>query len=176
MGMFKNKMNLAILIFFIISLVFVIFSFFINDEKNVQGDIDIISTEEIAIYSTNEYLVLDHNAFYTVEDIIKKIISALSEEKYTEVFSVFSSDLAGDISKEQASTILQEYYINNFSDVKDESGNIVSNYDTNRILKNLYAYKSNSYIAEFENNTGKICKIGITLKQDYTYEIIYIEF
>ena len=176
MGMFKNKMNLAVLIFFIISLVFVIFTFFVNGDKKIQENIDTISTEEIAIYSTKEYLVKDHNTFYTIESIIKRIVSALSEGRYTEVFSVFSSDLAGDISKEQASTILQEYYINNFSDVKDESGNIVSNYDTNRILKNLYAYKSNSYIAEFENNTGKICKIGITLKQDYTYEIIYIEF
>ena len=120
MGVFKSKTNILVMIFFVTSLLFVMFSL-LFDNKSSNSNEPKYTTEEISIYSTSEYKILDYNTFYTIEEISQQIISALSEGRYKEIYNIFSSDLAEDISKEQYENTLREVYLSNFSDIKDET-------------------------------------------------------
>ncbi len=176
MGIFKNKFNVIVLVFFIASLLFVLYTLIFNngDAGSNNGKFN-YTQEEISIYSSPEYIVKDYNTFYTIENICKQIISALSEEKYKEVYKVLSSELAGDISKEQYKSIFAEFYISNFSNVKDESGVVTKEYKNSRNLVNAYSIDKNTYIAEIKNNHDSTTKIGIKIYSNNTYEIVYFE-
>ncbi len=177
MNIFKNKLNVVILVFFIASLLYVIYTLIFNSsDKNMGGNgKNNYTKEEVEIYSSDEYLVLDYNTFYTIENISKQIILALSEGKYKELYGVLSSDLAGDISKEQYKNIFSEFYISNFSDIKDEEGIVVEAYQNSKNLVNAYSIAENTYIAEIKNNHNGTTKIGIKTSSDNTYEIVYFE-
>lgn len=178
MNIFKNKLNVVVLVFFIASLLFVLYTLIFNpsDKGNVGGNSKFsYSKEEVEIYSSKEYLVSDYNTFYTVENISKQIISALSEEKYKELYKVLSSELAGDISKEQYANVFKEFYISNFSDIKNEDGIVIESYQNSRNLVNLYTISENTYIAEIKNNHNGTTKICIKLESNNTYKLVYFE-
>lgn len=178
MGVFKSKLNVLALIFFIASVLFVLYTILFNengnkDKNNAKFN---YTKDEVAIYMSDEYAVLDYNTFYTIENISKQIISALSEGKYKELYKVLSPELAGDISKEQYESVFSEYYISNFADIKDNEGNITERYQNSRNLKAVYSLGQNGvYIAELVNNHNSTSKIGIRITASNTYQIVYFE-
>ncbi len=175
MGIFKNKLNVIILVFFVASVLFAIYSLIFGDKSNTGDRINGINNEQVAIYTTNEYIVSDYNTFYTAENIINQFISVMSEGKYNDAYAVVSSDLTEDISKEKFIELLKEFYTYNFSDISNQDGK-VTKYSQNRNLDYLYKMTDKIFIAKIKNNTGKLVNIGIKMDSENSWQIVYLEF
>ncbi|MBR1884017.1 MAG: hypothetical protein IJ809_03625 [Clostridia bacterium] len=147
---------------------------FANNEQGGGKEVKGYTEEEIAIYTVKDNLVHDYNLFYTLEDISNQIISALKEGRYKEIYSLLSSDLAGDISKEQWEELLKNYFTDNFSNITDEDGEEVE-YENSKNLLNAYTIDSNTYVLEIKNNRNVRTKIGIQIIDSARYKIIYFE-
>lgn len=176
MGVFKNKRNVFVLIFFVASLLYVLYLLiFNNNNKDVDNNIKGYTKEQVDIYTVKENIIKDYNKFYTLEDISTQIISALKEGKYSEVYSLVSSDMVGGISKEQWLELLKNFYTDNFSNFTDGDGEEVQ-YEISRNLVNSYGINSDTYILEVRNNHNSTTRIGIKYVNNVSYKIVYIEF
>ena len=175
MGIFSDKKNVILLVIFVAAVLYALYSIIFVRDNTKAIELKAMTKEEVAIYTIDENIVHSYNTFYTLEDISSQIISSLENGKYSEVYSLISSDLVGDISKEEWQKLLKEFYDSNFLARVDEQGETVE-YNYRRIIINAYAVRDNDYIVEINNNIGSSVKLGIRLLSNSNYEIMYIEF
>ena len=175
MGVFNNKRNVIILVFFVAAILFIIYSMLFSNDTSKKQELKSYSEDEIKIYTVKENIIDDYNIFYTFEGISSQIITALKDKKYNEIYSILTKELIGDISKEKWKGLLEEFYTDNFSDVTNGDGK-TSLYQISRNLSVVYKIDSNNYILEVRNNHNSTTRMGIKLLNNSEYDIFYLEF
>ena len=175
MGVFKNKLNVLVLIIFVAALLLTIYTLIFGDKTNVGESINGINAEQVAIYVAKDYLVSDYNTFYEVESIVNQIITSMSKEEYNKIYTSLSKEMIEDISKEKCIELMKEFYISNFSNVTNSDGQAIV-YKNKQNLSYLHEMKENVYIARVKNNKDGMVNFGIELLDNNKWQIVYLEF
>jgi hypothetical protein len=173
----RGKLNIFILFIFVVSLVYgivIIINNAFNPKvlKNVS-----ISDQNVNIYTTSDNLITaEYSKFFTIEVCVQEVITALHDNKISDVYNVLTDDVKSKIGNDKSK--LTDYYNQNFKYEVTE-GSDTSGYQNYNNLKQLYKINNgmnNMYICVVTStNESKITKIGITLIDSTTYVISYID-
>lgn len=170
----KSGLNLFIVFMFIVSILYGTIVIILNAFKPKEQSLVYINEQNIDIYKTKEKLVaFDYSTFYTIESCLQSVITALNDNQINNVYNVLTTDAKKQIGNNKNK--LTEYYENNFK-YEVLPGLEIEGYQNRNNLKKLYKIENNEYLAVLaSNNSKQNTNIGIRLKNNYTYEIFYIE-
>jgi|GEM_PF-2174184 len=177
LGKMKSGLNLFILFMFAVAFVYGIVAIIINAFNPKDIKYVSITTQNINIYTTdNNLLITDYNKFYSLEACVQDVITALHDNKTSDVYNILKDDLKNKIGNDKSK--LTDYYNQNFKfDITDDM--TTSGYQNYNNLKQIYKVDNgmdNMYICVVTSiNESKTTKIGITLINNTEYLISYID-
>ena len=161
----KNKIKLVIflIVFCVISIMFIIFSSNNNGEKNVYTPNYTVDGIRGEIIQKNK--ITEYNKFFTMESIMKKVLDLLYEKDYNTVYDLLDKKFIGNRDKETVIKDLKKYEV------------LFDSYDKIKViyLYYLYSYGDNIYVCQpMINNQLVIFLIKID-EVKHTYNIEFIE-
>lgn len=178
---FDMGFSVVIFIVFIIAAIYLIISGIVDlfVEKKVDlGNTNLKFAEEfVNIYKEDEeyikksnYLVRDYNTYYTIKNATDNLILNISEDKYSDIYTILSQELKDKYTKEDFITEFKKFVKENITEQELENISDIN------FLEKVYAIERNSYLCElkFETNAKTIGLIFDEINSQY--KIFYIEF
>lgn len=171
--------NLIVILFFIIALIYFIFfsiSYYFNKIFGNNTETEIIyDYENEANYSVETEdenyktkLVTSYSNFFNIDDVLKSVFMHMANNQYDEIFSVFSERYKARFSnKEDAIVKMTSFYNNNlnYETIYNKISNLVEVYNVEN---------SNIYICYFKNKDNELKRI--VLNVDFAESIYYIDY
>ena len=104
----KKKYILFITIVVVILILGICFTIFINNYYNKKASEQEVISNDMLYNTANMQLVSDYNTFYTLEKIIKKIITNIQQENYKSVMGNISENYLERESEKEITEKLKE--------------------------------------------------------------------
>lgn len=173
----RGGLNVFILFIFVIAFVYGIVMMIINLFNPKDVNKVSLSAQDVAIYSTDTNLLrTDYSKFFAIESSIQEVITALHDNKISDVYNILTDDVKNKIGNDKSK--LTDYYNKNFKYVVTE-GLETDGYQNYNNLKKIYKIdndNANMYICVVTSiNESKTTKIGITLVNGTSFLISYID-
>ena len=163
----KNKeenqiVNYAIIIFFIIALLYVIIVLI----KDSIGKPNIYNTNNIKEYILEDNLVKS-DYFYTIDSQVANFLEAVDRELYSDIYKLLMEKYNKIYSRSELTDILKNYRENIFKYTDDK---LEIDY-TGHVI-NVYALENRKYLVQLDFNNNNFYMIFGSGKDTYNFTIV----
>lgn len=120
---------------------------------------DLVTNEEIALYTIQGNLVKEHSQYYYIQNCLENLVEGCRQEKYNEVYKLYLSDYKKQYTKEEVISKLKKF----------------SSKNVQVVFKNAYVCDL-SYIVEYEiNGDLQYMLMDLNATKNSNYEFAFIK-
>ena len=150
----KNILSIILAIFIIFAIGYSLVTLLINAFEEP----DIITADEVHLYTIESNIVTNYSVYYYLEDCLDNLVEATRQNKYDELYRLYIGEYKEEMTKDDVYAKLAKFSIN----------------DTQYKLKKVYTAES-LYILEYDLN-GSTNYMFITLGElkDASYQFALI--